>query len=125
MGLLSALFGSSKTEVNKLNYQMAIRQIDTETVRNRPAWLGNDSKEKEFFNGVVRLTSRVSVPAAYVVRGFISPGSAEVMFSFAASMESKGASFTEQQMATAKFIEEAWGEMSSDDKGTFLRATVG
>jgi len=116
--------GKGKARKHFGDYQMAVRQTDTETVRNRPSWLGNDTKEEEFFNCVVRLASRGSVPAAYVRHGFMSPQSAEVMFSFAANMESQGASFTEQQMATAKFIGEAWDEMSSEDKATFLRATA-
>jgi TPR repeat protein len=106
------------------DYQMALRQIDTETVRHRPSWLSNSGKEEEFFNVVMMLVCRGSVPVAYAMHGFMSPQSAEVLFSFAANMELQGASFTEQKVATAKFIEQMWAEMVSQDKDEFLRATT-
>src|SRR4051812_7869135 len=119
------MFGLFKRQDHKSEikqYQISMRQIDTETVRHRPSWLSKSSKEKEFFNGVMGFVGRSSVPVAYAMHGFMSPQSAEVMFSFAASMESQGASFIEQQVATAKFIEQMWAEMSSQDKDDFLRA---
>jgi hypothetical protein len=120
VGLFDILRGAEAPK----RYQMAIRQIDTETVRRRPSWLSNSKKEKDFFDGVIMFIRRGSIPIAYAMHGFMSPQSAEVLFSFAANLELQGASFTEQQMASAKFIEEAWAGMSSEDKDHFLRVTA-
>jgi hypothetical protein len=100
-------------------YQMANRQVDTETVRRSPSWLSSSKKEKAFFDGVIMFVGRGSSPIAFAMRGFMSPQSTEVLFSFAANLESQGASFTEQQMASAKFIEQSWVELSSEDRDHF------
>lgn len=117
-------FNKPKPGTNSADYQTALRQIDTETNRRRPSWLNNSRKEKEFFDGVMTLVGRGSTPIAYAAHGFMSPQSSEIMFSFAASMESQGASFAEQQATTAKFIDQMWTEMLSHDQENFLRATA-
>ncbi|QGM48264.1 hypothetical protein [Methylocystis heyeri] len=124
MGILSAIFGNKNAELNDHDFKVALRQSEIDVWGKRPSWIGNNRKEKEFFDGVMTFSSRLSVPAAYIMHGFMSPQSSDVMFGFAANMESKGASFTQQQMATATFIEGAWDDMSSDDKTTFLKATA-
>ena len=120
MGFFDILRGAGAPK----RYQMANRQVDTETVRRRPSWLSNSNKEKDFFDGVIMFVRRGSSPIAFAMHGFMSPQSAEVLFSFAANLESQGASFTEQQMASAKFIEEAWARMLSEDQDHFLSRTT-
>jgi len=80
-----------------------------------PSWLGT-AKEEEFFNGVSKLAYKSAVPVTYVVNGFASPQSSAVIFSLAANMEARGASFAEQQLAAANFVVDAWMELGEDDK---------
>ena len=82
------------------------------------------NKEEEFFNGVAKLVSRTPVPFLYVAHGFMSPDCASILFGLAANMEAQGASFPEQQLATAKFIEEMWNDLSAPDKAAFARMTA-
>lgn len=106
-------------------YQTALRHIYTQTTSRRPSWLSDPQKEKEFFDGVTSHFPMGSTPLNFAVRGFMAPQSAEVMFSFAASTESQGASFSEQQTATVRFINQMWSEMMTHDKEDFLRLTEG
>lgn len=117
-------FSKSKPHNPENLYQTAVRQIDTETTHRRPSWLSNPHKEKEFFDSVMALISQGSTPTIYAAHGFMSPQSATIMFSFAASMELQGGSFVEQQAATARFINQMWVEMLPHDKEDFLRATA-
>jgi hypothetical protein len=119
-------FGKSKSRSPAEMYQTALRRVDTETTHSRPSWLRNSrkEKEKEFFDGVMALIRQGSAPTIYAAHGFMSPQSSGIMFSFAASMELQGASFAEQQAATAGFINQMWAEMLPHDKEDFLRATT-
>ena len=118
-------FSKSKPRDLEKVYQTALRRIDTEATSQRPSWLRDSRKEREFFEGVTSQFPMGSTPLNYALRGFMSPQSAEVMFSFAASMESQGASFSEQQTATVRFINQMWSDMMPHDKEYFLRQTAG
>lgn len=118
-------FGKRKPRNLEDMYQVALRHIDTESIHHRPSWLSNSNKEREFFDKIIALINKGSTSptmSIYAAHGFMSPQSSTILFSFAASMESQGATFDEQQVATVRFIKQMWDEMLPHDQEDFLRA---
>ena len=126
--LLAHSYFTAKVRMYEVDRRAAERAVDgnpdaapdlDKDAPNHPSWYDTEM-EKTFFEGVLKLGTRKQIPPIYIAHGFANPDSALVLFRFAAVMENRGRSFTEQQMGVAEFMAGCWADLGAADQRAFL-----